>query len=236
MQLNFTTHCHNNFYDIKKNADLNYDMVLTDIQMPNINGFEVLEKLRDGTYSHYIGQPVIAMTGRKDLEKETYLESGFADILQKPFTKDLFIMVLTKIFPAQVTKGGEMDDKQVIASSSNLFSLEVISSFLGDDRDGIAEVLHTFITDTTKSMDRLKEAIDSGTIKDINSISHKMLPMFRQLRAKEGIPILERLETLGLPDINTKELRQDYRELKNNVTVLILAIKSYLAKDLNYSG
>ena len=60
--------------------------------------------------------------------------------------------------------------------------------------------------------------------------------MFRQLKANGMIPILERLETLEAPDLDAKRLQQDSRSLKNEFTVLILAIKAYLAKDLNYSG
>ncbi|HUH45757.1 MAG TPA: ATP-binding protein, partial [Arenibacter sp.] len=234
--LDLTPYTYSNFYEIEKSADLDYNMVVTDIQMPNISGFEVLEKLGNGNYSHYNGQPVVAMTGRKDLEKTTYLKAGFADILQKPFTKDRFTSMLAELFPTQVTEVRETNRGERITSGSNLFSLEVISSFLGDDRDGIAEVLHTFMADTITSMDRLKNAIDTAELTEINSIPHKMLPMFRQLKVEEIIPTLERLETLKAPDLNIKELQQDYRSLKNGSTVLILAIKAYLAKDLNYSG
>ena len=236
LHLGLSSYTYNNFYEIGKSAELDYDMVLTDIQMPNISGFEVLEKLKGGTYSHYKGQPIVAMTGRKDLEKTAYLGAGFADILQKPFTKDLFTKVLGELFPAQAPHIPKINGQKKIISDSNLFSLEVISSFLGDDRDGIAEVLHTFVTDTTTSLDRLKNAVNNGEIPEINSISHKMLPMFRQLRAHEVIPILERLEILKTPDLNARQLQQHYSDLKNGSTILILAINAYLAKDLNYSG
>lgn len=234
--LDLTAYTYNNFYDIEKSADLGYDMVLTDIQMPNISGFEVLEKLRSGAYSHYNGQPVVAMTGRKDLEKEAYSRAGFSDILQKPFAKDRFIRLLAKLFPANIAHNGEDNVQEDIDSGSNLFSLEVISSFLGDDRDGIAEVLNTFVTDTIASLDRLKNAIDGMEIAEINAISHKMLPMFRQLKAGEIIPILEQMENLKVTDMDPKELQRDYRSLKNKSTVLIMAIRAYLAKDPTYSG
>lgn len=234
--LGLTAHTYNNFYEIEKSAKLEYDMVLTDIQMPNISGFEVLEKLGGGAYSHYNGQPIVAMTGRKDLERAAYLQAGFANVVHKPFAKDRFIEMLGELFPAKVTRTQKIEPEKGITSGSNLFSLKVISSFLGDDRDGIAEVLHTFVADTTTSLDRLKSAIDIPEIAEINAISHKMLPMFRQLEANEIIPILEQMEALKTPDLDTKELQRDYRDLKNKSNVLILAIKAYLAKDPSYSG
>ncbi|MDX1362676.1 MAG: ATP-binding protein [Arenibacter latericius] len=236
LHLNFTVQTFSNFFDIDQNTHLEYDIVLTDIQMPNISGFEVLEKLQNGEYKHYKGQPIVAMTGRKDLKRQDYLQHGFAEIMQKPFAKDRFIGMLGALFPSMVTKDQEMTEEEKIRSNSTLFSLEVITSFLGDDKEAVAEVLNTFITDTASSLEKLKDVMASEKSSEINAISHKMLPMFRQLKAKEIIPILEQLETLKPLELNAKELQQTYSSLNNKVRVLILAIEAYLSKDPSYNG
>ncbi len=233
--LGFATHIYNNFYEISKRGELPYDMVLTDIQMPNITGFEVLGELQNGTYSHYAGQPVVAMTGRKDLGKEEYHKAGFTDILQKPFTKEALVKVISALFPKVIQQNTEKKIKPNITSGSILFHLGVISSFLGDDEEGIADVLRTFITDTETNMEKLKWAVEAMDYGQINNISHRMLPMFRQLNSTEIIPILEQLEILEIGQIPPKILKQTYRDLLNKSTVLILAIKSYLTTSPNYS-
>ncbi|WP_176328437.1 hybrid sensor histidine kinase/response regulator [Arenibacter amylolyticus] len=234
--LKLSAHTYSDFYEIDKEAQLAYDLVLTDIEMPNINGFEVLEQLKKGDYRHFRGQPIVAMTGRKDLKRQDYLHYGFADSMQKPFAKERFISMLGGLFPELVTTDQPVVPKEKIVSGSSLFSLEVISSFLGDDEDGVAEVLNTFLKDTAASLEKLKAAMTKAEIAQINSITHKMLPMFRQLKAKEIIPILEQLETLKPHELNAKELKQTYSSLNNKITVLSLAIKAYLAKDPSYSG
>ncbi|MCK0188782.1 ATP-binding protein [Arenibacter sp. F20364] len=233
--LGLSAHTYNNFDHVLKTRTLEYDMVLTDIQMPNMTGFEVLGKLQNGTYSHYAGQPVVAMTGRKDLKRQQYIEAGFSDILQKPFTKDMFLEVLTNLFPHAVRKNTKNKAKPNIASGSILFHLGVISSFLGNDEESIAEVLETFITDTKTNMEKLKVAVDDMDIKTVNVVSHRMLPMFRQLNSTEIVPILEQMEILKIDQMEPKVLNQTYRNLHNKSTVLILAIKSYLATSPNYS-
>jgi CheY-like chemotaxis protein/two-component sensor histidine kinase len=230
-----SAHTYNNFNEVIKTGALEYDMVLTDIQMPNITGFEVLGRLQNGTYSHYLGQPIVAMTGRKDLKREQYFEAGFSDILQKPFTKDMFLEVLTNLFPQAVHEKAKSKRNPTITSGSNLFHLGVISSFLGDDEEGIAEVLQTFITDTKNNLEILKVAVDDSDIKKVNVVAHRMLPMFRQLKSTEIVPILEHLEILDIGHMEAKALKQAYRDLQNKSTVLILAIKSYLATSPNYS-
>ncbi|MCM4163876.1 MULTISPECIES: ATP-binding protein [unclassified Arenibacter] len=233
--LGLFVHTYNNFHEILKTAALQYDMVLTDIQMPNITGFEVLGKLQNDAYSHYAGQPIVAMTGRKDLKREQYIEAGFSDILQKPFTKEMFLEVLTNLFPRAIQEKPKSRTNTNIASGSNLFHLGVISSFLGEDEEGIAEVLETFITDTKSNMEKLKVAVDNLDIKTVNVVSHRMLPMFRQLNNNETIPILEQMEVLEIGQWEPKVLKQAYRDLQNKSTVLILAIKAYLATSPNYS-
>jgi CheY-like chemotaxis protein/two-component sensor histidine kinase len=228
-------HTYNDFCEVLKTGQLEYDMVLTDIQMPNITGFEVLGKLQHNNYSHYAGQPIVAMTGRKDLKRQAYLEAGFSEVLQKPFTKDVFLEVLTSLFPQAVREKDESKMNPTITSGSNLFHLGVISSFLGDDEEGIAEVLQTFITDTKNNLEILKVAVDDSDIKKVNVVAHRMLPMFRQLKSTEIVPILEHLEILDIGHMEAKALKQAYRDLQNKSTVLILAIKSYLATSPNYS-
>ena len=62
-----------------------YDLLLTDIQMPGADGFSVLELLRTSNIPRIWKIPVIAITARSD-NKEEYLAAGFADCLYKPFS------------------------------------------------------------------------------------------------------------------------------------------------------
>jgi hypothetical protein len=175
------------------------------------------------------------MTGRKDLKREQYIEVGFSDILQKPFTKEMFLKVLANLFPQVLPERPQSRTNTEMASGSNLFHLGVISSFLGEDKEGIAEVLETFIADTESNMKKLKVAVDDLDIENVNAVSHRMLPMFRQLNNQETIPILEQMEVLEIGQWEPKILKQAYRDLQNKSTVLILAIKAYLSTSPNYS-
>ncbi|MGB5821758.1 MAG: ATP-binding protein [Saonia sp.] len=226
---------YSDFNTITEHMDLTYDVVVTDIQMPTVNGFEVLEKLKSRRYTHYTDQPVIAMTGRKDLEQKVYEEAGFTKILQKPFTKTSFFKVLENLFPMAV---GESQDHRTIPppkSTSLLFSLEFISSFLGENTEAMDEVLYTFIKDTSNNVEQLKGAMDMENYKEINQTAHRMLPMFRQLDADEIVPILEGLEQIS-PDVHkTKELKLTFADLKNKITALILALKAHLAISPSYN-
>jgi len=71
------------------------DMILTDIRMPTLDGFQLLNKLRETPATARI--PVIAMTASADMESiELCLSSGFNDVLTKPFHLDDLRLILDK--------------------------------------------------------------------------------------------------------------------------------------------
>ena len=60
--------------DALENIDsISYDFIITDIQLPSFNGFYFAETLKSERKYGYKDQPIIAVTGRKDLDKESYL-------------------------------------------------------------------------------------------------------------------------------------------------------------------
>ena len=74
----------------------NYDLVLMDIQLPDMDGMEVTRKIR----SINPMVPVIAQTAsRSSEEKEKIMDAGCTDILMKPFSIDEFFKTLQRTFP-----------------------------------------------------------------------------------------------------------------------------------------
>ena len=62
-----------------------YDLVLTDIQMPDTDGFGVLRLLRNSNIGNACTVPVAAMTARGDGDSDIYIQAGFCGCLYKPF-------------------------------------------------------------------------------------------------------------------------------------------------------
>lgn len=240
--MGITPHTFTNFLQIEKDSHLAYDLVLTDIQMPQISGFEVLQKLRSGDYKHYKNQPIIAMTGRRDLEKDAYTSIGFTEVIKKPFSKNELITVL-KLMGIETQKplknkkeGFKIPDLNKSRAKTGLYSLEVIQSFLGKNEDAIQDVLQTFLMDTKTNMQLLEDTVNNLDHSQINHVAHRMLPMFRQLKVQSAVPILERFELLKESGSNSYALRKDMEELKENVGILTNALERRLATNQAYSG
>jgi signal transduction histidine kinase/DNA-binding response OmpR family regulator len=234
--IGITAHIFTNFLFVEEDSHLAYDLVLTDIQMPKTSGFQVLKKLKSGQYKHYKGQPIIAMTGRRDFEVDTYTSKGFDQVLKKPFSKGELIAVL-RLMGMETKKVTNAKTKDLTKEERpQSYSLDIIHSFLGENEDAIAGVLHTFLRDTHANMGLLEETIKAQDYAQINHVTHRMLPMFRQLRVESCVPFLERLEVATLDSMNANALLYDLQQLKKKVRRLISEMESRLAISPSYSG
>ncbi|TMM59340.1 response regulator [Maribacter algarum] len=237
--MGMTAHTFTNFLQIEKDSHLGYDLVLTDIQMPQITGFEVLERLRSGEFKHYKKQPIIAMTGRRDLESEAYTSIGFDQVLQKPFSKRELIGML-KLLGFQAKEVEEVLPTASTATDASKekvyehYDLGIIHSFLGTNEDAIHEVLQTFLRDTRTNMKLLEDGISTLDYNQVNQVAHRMLPMFRQLKISI-VPTLERLELAKSKTMNKGQLADALHLVKKKTSVLTLEIESKWSTSPNYS-
>ena len=81
------------FLDIEKSIkDINPDLILLDINLPNTDGYEVIKKIKRVTL-----KPVIFVTSRNTLEDEIKsLNSGGYDFITKPYNKELLLLKIRK--------------------------------------------------------------------------------------------------------------------------------------------
>lgn len=225
-----TVYSFNTFLNIDKNdTTVNYDLVLTDIQMPNISGFELLKKLSSGSYIHFKNQPIMAMTGNRDLPTSHYLSKGFSQVLYKPFSKQDFI---DSLYNLGITIPENLNTTP-INNLHELYSLEILRSFL--DEEGVNSVLQTFIFETNKNLQLLLHAFKDYNCSKLNEEAHKMLPMFRQLKVDEMIILsLEKLEVIK--DLQPHEFSNLLlQNLKTNIELLIKALQQKIATNLTYN-
>lgn len=97
-----------------------FDVLLTDIQMPAINGFDLVKLLRASNIPQARTIPIIAVTARSEMDEEALQEHGFAGCLHKPFTiKEL----LSVVYGGQVA----LDKEKLLTDEVKTQSLKATS-------------------------------------------------------------------------------------------------------------
>ena len=158
-----------------------FDAVITDIQMPGMDGYQLLESIRNSGIPGTENLPVIALSASVENEHDHYLESGFTGFLNKPFTARQLITLLNKLLSTEL----------LVTSDFNFDSL---TAFAGEDKEASASILKTFVEETTKS-----NVLFEGTLQDDDreqsaKISHKMVPLFTMLGATSLVEKLRVIE------------------------------------------
>ncbi|WP_343615395.1 ATP-binding protein [Flavobacterium sp.] len=198
-----------------------FDFVITDIQMPEMDGFMFLKQLRNSEKGIYKNQPVIALTGRTDLDSSVYTEAGFTTVIKKPYSPKILLETIQHILDNDVLPQTEINDDEETVSSQ-LYSLETLKDFLGNDNDALKEVIKAFISSSEENLVLLENAITDENIPEINSIAHRIAPMFKQIEAREIGTILKMLEQKNL---EISELKDVYADLKVKTSELFEALQ-----------
>lgn len=175
-----------------------FDVLLTDVQMPAMNGFDLLNLLRASNIPQAKTIPVVAVTARSDMKREEFLQHGFAGSLHKPFTVNELLAEIGVL---------QADIATVDTAPSSALNFSALTAFSGDDPDAAKSILESFVTETRLNADRLRQALETEDTDGIAAMGHKMLPLFTLLGANELVTLLKELEaSRGVPfDETVKE-------------------------------
>lgn len=164
--------------------------LLTDVQMPTINGFDLLQLLRVSHLPQANTIPVIAVTARSDMDRESLVQKGFTDVLHKPFSAtDLYAIIGHTAYSNNIPKScTEVDN-------SYKYKFSALTSLCNDDKESAKAIIHSFIDETEKNRNSLSDALHCEDAISIAAIAHKLLPLFTLIGASACIPSLTWLET-----------------------------------------
>lgn len=192
-----------------------FDLVFTDIQMPAMNGFELLHHLRNQNFAQAQSIPVIAITARGDMNENDFQQKGFAGMLQKPFNQSELKKVVKNALP-HLTVSDNIPDTSPVQKEAHEtsphtdqpYNFSPLTAFSEDDPEAAKEILRTFAQETQKNMEKLQTAISNKDMEALCATAHKMLPTFLMIEAQKAIPMLKWLEQQRGTQTYTPEAEQ----------------------------
>ena len=206
----------------------NFDLVLADLHMPEVDGYMLANKIRE----RYLQVPLIALTAnvmQNDVIK--IKQSGFNDILLKPYKEKSLLEMISKHAPIVI---GDKNIKQETALSTEnenpnkmsdaLYNLTEIRKFADNDNSILVAIIDSFIQNNSLNLFTLKDAIEKHDLHTVRNTAHKMLPSYNHFHIMSIIPELKEMEIVEVAQNNV--LLQQYYKIEEVSKDVFAALES----------
>ncbi len=197
------------------------DILLLDIQMPIMDGFEVAGHIRKKIQGPIGNIPIIAMTAHAfKEEKEACLKAGMNDHIAKPIQKEELLRIMYNLLMGHVEK-----------TVQPMIDISYLKSLSEGNDEFVTEMLNIFAEDTPVLMQQMKVAVEKEDWKKVSQLAHK----YRSPLALLGIKSIE--EIMNTIEYNAKEKTNlsELPKMFNEAEVLTLSALEYINKELTKS-
>lgn len=154
--------------DLMRTKD--YDLLITDLKMPEVNGYEVLELLRTSEIGNSQTIPVVAATAAGYVEEEELKRKGFAAVLYKPYSIDELLAVT---------------ENSIKRNDTNRIDLSPLLAF-GDKR----RTLEKLVITTQSDMEEVRKAAEAKDMKALDNWVHHLRSSWMLIKAEQPLKVL----------------------------------------------
>ena len=149
---------------------LPYDLVLMDVQMPEMDGFEATRAIRAPSTPLPVRRiPVVAMTAHAlKGDRERCLEAGMDDYVAKPVDPGELAAVVERQLRRRSRPGGRVE------RASRAFDRAALLARIGGDEELARAVVATFVSDAAGTLPRIEAAIDAGEADLARRLAHTL--------------------------------------------------------------
>ncbi|MGB0523027.1 MAG: response regulator [Flammeovirgaceae bacterium] len=207
----------NGIIAIEKAKKKEYDIVLMDIQMPEMDGYQATKALRKLPDSYFRTLPIIALTASTlKEERDAAHSAGMDDFVLKPFEpQNLYDTIIE--YTTNKTHDHKLHDEQ---ANKTVIDLEPFRSIMGDDVEEYSELITVTYEDFKSFEDSLDNLFKNNTLAEFSASYHMLKPSIKLLRLKrlnELIQAIKASEESERPFLKD-ELKQELKAI--NATLL----------------
>ncbi len=202
-----------------------YDLVLMDVNMPEMDGFEATRIIRNPDskcLNHNI--PIIAITAHAMKgDREECLKSGMNDYISKPVQRNELFGAIDRLFsvPSDMQKTDKTE-----ADEKDIFDRKRLLEGIDGDEDFLKEMLDIYIQDTGEKLEKLKEAIQENDAFKVEQDAHSVKGASANIFAYKMQHTASEMEKAGKNhDINhagelLSEMENQFEIFKNSIKSL----------------
>ncbi len=208
-----------------------YDLILMDIQMPEMDGFETTQEIRNLQDAHYINIPIVALTASvSDTTREKIKITGMDDYISKPINPDDLHRKLSKFSrtvsdeKVQYTMNSNVESEQLrSADQKNHPDFSTLQNLYVNDRDNYRKILTQIRDLIHDTIPQIMTAIETGEEDNFRATSHNITSYIKLFKLNELEKVLLRIRevltggTKEVPEKLAVEAQQYLNEFSKGI-------------------
>ncbi len=205
-----------------------FDLVLMDVQMPELDGLEATALIRQrerGTDQHV---PIIAMTAcAMKGDRERCLEYGMDNYVSKPLKPQELFDTIAALFAARLEVDPPARAAEVVCEA-NLFDGDELLGRVGGDRELLQMLVDLFFESVPAQLVELRAAIRAGNADQVNRLAHTVKGAVGNFASPSAIEAAQRLEIMG-KEGRLEDAEDVFAELEMTIGRLKQALCAFVA-------
>ena len=221
---------HNGQEALQASRDQKYDLILMDLQMPVMNGYDATAQIRK-TENQNQDTPIVALTASAiQKDKRKALELGMSGFLAKPFTPNQLQKVIQDYLENKISKEAEPEEN--VDQSILVMDKEYLMNIYMEDQEYALEMFELFLDYGLQEIDKLSKKVAEKNWADVKHYAHKVKPSLGMVGFPALHKPLERLEKAALAGDEASVVKhyqdfiKDFTAVKPQIIVTYQGLKA----------
>lgn len=176
-------------------ANKKFDLILMDVQMPEMDGFDATVRIRQSEKQTGGYTPIIAMTAHAMKgDRERCIEAGMDEYISKPINTDTLLNAIQALVPQESSKPSAVE---AVSEDRPTFDSEALLKAFDHDWDFFKEALEMLVSDYPPMLEAVQEALKSKDAESLNRTAHALKGMVGNFQGRDAAKAAFKLEEMG---------------------------------------
>jgi len=194
----------------------NFDLILMDIQMPEMDGIEATKVIRNELK---LSIPIIALTASAfKTEIEKCKQAGMNDYVTKPFEETVLLQTIVK---HTINKNGVPSLDNEMNPNQPLYNLNVLRDLSRGNDEFVVKMVGVFVEQTIATIEKIDAALESNNFLEISQLIHKIRPSTESMGVLSIQNEMKTLEKIAKETQNKGQITAIYTLIKKTLQLVI---------------